>query len=229
LSSLNSIDSMKRISLHDELTERLRGMITEGVLAAGEKVPERELCDKLGVSRTPMREALKVLAADGLLNLEPNKGARVHAITVQDLEEVFPVMGALEALAGELACENITQEQLTELKSAHAAMVTHFHESDLPNYFKKNELIHEIIIKSTGNKTLLTMYRSLSVRLRSARYLANITPDRWSQAVAEHEAMIAALDKRDSTMLSAILRQHLQNKFSSVKAFVENQSTTKTN
>jgi len=224
LSSLNSVSSINRVSLHDELTDRLRDMINEGLLIAGEKVPERELCEKLGVSRTPMREALKVLASDGLLILEPNRGARVKAITVEDLEEVFPVMGALEALAGELACENISEEQLKELKKAHDAMLRHYQDKDLPNYFKQNERIHDIIIDATGNRTLQAQYRSLSVRVRSARYIANMTPSRWSQAVAEHEEMIEALDKRDSTTLGIILKRHLQNKFSTVKDWVEQQA-----
>ena len=110
MSMLNKVSSIKRPSLHEELTERLRDMIVEGVLVTGEKVPERELCEKFAVSRTPMREALKVLAAEGLLTLQPNRGAIVRAITLEELEEVFPLMGALEALAGELACKNITDK-----------------------------------------------------------------------------------------------------------------------
>lgn len=226
MTSLNHIDSIVRPSLHEELTDRLRSMVIEGILVAGEKVPERALCEKLGVSRTPMREALKVLAADGLLNLEPNKGARVRAMTVEDLEEVFPVMGALEALAGELACTNISDSQLKELKAAHEAMLVHYHDSDMPNYFKQNEQIHKIIFDATGNATLLSMYRSLSVRVRSARYLANMTPARWKQAVTEHEEMIVALDNRDSKELGSILKKHLHNKFATVKSWVESQSIT---
>lgn len=226
MTSLNRIESINRPSLHKELTDRLRSMVIEGVLVPGEKVPERELCEKLGVSRTPMREALKVLAADGLLSLEPNKGARVRAITVEDLEEVFPVMGALEALAGELACANISDNQLNELKTAHETMMRHYRDSDMPNYFKQNERIHELIFDATDNDTLLSMYRSLSVRVRSARYLANMTPARWEQAVSEHEEMIVALDNRDSKELGSILKRHLQNKFATVKSWVESQSNT---
>jgi DNA-binding GntR family transcriptional regulator len=201
-------------------------MVLEGVLTPGEKVPERTLCEKLGVSRTPMREALKVLAADGLLSLEPNKGARVRAITVEDLEEVFPVMAALEALAGELACANISDDLLLELKTAHEKMLEHYRDSDMPNYFKQNERIHEIIFDATENSTLLSMYQSLSIRVRSARYLANMTPARWKQAVTEHEEMIIALDNRDSKELGAILKRHLHNKFATVKAWVESQKNT---
>jgi len=100
-----------------------------------------------------MREALKVLAADGLLTLEPNRGARVRAITMEELEEVFPLMGALEALAGELACKNIKEIQLKELKQCHDKMLDHFRSKDMPGYFKHNQRIHELIMEAANNPT----------------------------------------------------------------------------
>jgi len=224
MSELDRVTSISRTSLHEELTDRLRAMIVEGVLAAGVKVPERELCEKLGVSRTPMREALKVLAADGLLNLNPGRGATVTAITLADLEEVFPVMAAFEALAGELACGRINDAQLKELKRAHELMLEHFHAQDMGEYFKHNERIHEIILDAAGNQTLKTMYLSLATRIRRARYMANMTPTRWTQAVAEHEEILVALEKRDGQALGSILKRHLENKFESVRLWMESQT-----
>ena len=226
MSALDRVTSIKRPSLHEELIDRLRTMIVEGVLTAGEKVPERALCDKLGVSRTPMREALKVLAADGLLTLEPNRGARVRAITLDDLEEVFPLMGALEALAGELACANITVAQMTELRKTHELMLECFHASDLSGYFRHNQRIHEIIMQAAGNATLSSMVQSLAVRVRRARYLANMSSERWQQAVAEHEEIIMALDVRDGQRLGAILKRHLANKFATVRQWLIDQENT---
>ena len=226
MSALDRVTSIKRPSLHEELIDRLRTMIVEGVLTAGEKVPERALCEKLGVSRTPMREALKVLAADGLLTLEPNRGARVRAITLDDLEEVFPLMGALEALAGELACANITDAQMTELRKTHELMLECFHASDLSGYFRHNQRIHEIIMQAAGNATLSSMVQSLAVRVRRARYLANMSSERWQQAVAEHEEIIMALDVRDGQRLGAILKRHLANKFATVRQWLIDQENT---
>ena len=226
MSALDRVTSIKRPSLHEELIDRLRTMIVEGVLTAGEKVPERALCDKLGVSRTPMREALKVLAADGLLTLEPNRGARVRAITLDDLEEVFPLMGALEALAGELACANISDAQMTELRKTHELMLECFHASDLSGYFRHNQRIHEIIMQAAGNATLSSMVQSLAVRVRRARYLANMSSERWQQAVAEHEEIIMALDVRDGQRLGAILKRHLANKFATVRQWLIDQENT---
>jgi len=224
MSALDQVGSISRPSLHEELTDRLRSMIVEGVLTAGEKVPERALCEKLGVSRTPMREALKVLASDGLLTLEPNRGARVRAITVQELEEVFPLMGAFESLAGELACAQISDAQIKELKRVHEKMLTRYQASDMPGYFKHNQRIHELIMEAAGNRTLITMYNSLAVRVRQARYLANMSAERWKQAVDEHESIIQALEARDGKALSAILKKHLENKFAAVRQWIEDQA-----
>lgn len=224
MSALDRITSIDRTSLHEELTDRLRTMIVEGVLPDGEKVPERELCEKLGVSRTPMREALKVLAADGLLTLEPNRGARVRAITLEDLEQVFPLMGALEALAGELACRNISEPQLVELRQTHQIMLEHFRREDMSGYFKHNQRIHELIMEAASNPTLATTYRSLAIRVRRARYLANMSKDRWQQAVNEHEEIMEALEQRDGDRLGAILKRHLENKFATVQQWLQEQS-----
>lgn len=227
MTTLDEVTSISRPSLHEELTDRLRSMIIEGVLKTGEKVPEKALCEKLGVSRTPMREALKVLAADGLLHLEPNKGARVRAITLDDLEEVFPLMGALEALAGELACKNITDDAVAKILSEHRKMLSAYRDLDMPVYFKHNERIHQLIMNAANNKTLTDMYRALSLRIRSGRYMANMSPTRWQQAVDEHEEMLIALDKRDGAMLGAILKRHLHNKMDTVRKWVENQESNR--
>lgn len=221
MTALDQVSTINRPSLHEELTDRLRSMIIEGVLTAGEKVPEKALCEKLGVSRTPMREALKVLAADGLLNLEPNKGARVRTITTEDLEEVFPLMGALESLAGELACKNISDVQIEEIKVEHKKMMVEFKQSNMPSYFKHNERIHQLIMAAAANTTLTDMYRTLSLRIRSGRYIANMSPTRWQQAVDEHEEMLVALSNRDGVELGSILKRHLNNKMDTVRQWVE--------
>jgi len=206
-----------RASLHDELVARLRDLIVEGELTPGMRVPERALCERFGVSRTPLREALKVLASEGFLHLLPNRGATVTSLTVADMDEVFPVMGALEALAGELACARITDEQIAEVRALHYQMVLHYARKELPQYFRLNQRIHELIMDAAGNATLSRMYRGLAGRIRRARYVANMTKARWDQAVEEHEAILLALSQRDAASLGRILKQHLRNKCETVK------------
>ena len=200
-----------------ELVDRLHDMIAEGILQPGSKVPERELCEQFGVSRTPMREALKVLASDGLVTLEPNRGAWVTKVTLDELEEVFPVMGALEALSGELACARITPAAMEAIEHSHAEMVRFYKERNLSDYFKANQEIHEAILDAAANATLALQYRGLASRVRRARYLANMTEDRWERAVAEHEQIMDALRDRDGQRLAEILKLHLRNKFETVR------------
>jgi DNA-binding GntR family transcriptional regulator len=215
--NLIGADSIPRRSLHDELTERLRNLITRGDLAPGEKVPEKELCNQFGVSRTPLREALKVLASEGIVTLRPNRGAMVSALTVRELEEVFPVMGALEALSGEIACAHITDREIASIRKMHETMVGHWKRRELQPYFRLNQQIHEAILEATRNETLKSIYRGLSGRILSARYIANMSPERWAKAVEEHEAILTALDARDGAGLSKILKAHLANKLATVK------------
>lgn len=209
---------IERQSLHDAVTGRLRDMIVEGEFPPGLRLPERALCETFGISRTPLREALKVLASEGLLELAPHRGARVAGLTAMDVDELFPVMGALEALAGELACARITEMELTEIRALHYQMVLHHRLGERPPYFELNQKIHEKILEAARNPTLTASYNNLSGRIRRARYTANINTARWAQAVGEHEEMLEALDARDGARLAEIFKRHLRNKCETVKA-----------
>ena len=209
-----------RASLHEQLTAQLRDMIVEGDLAPGERVPEKALCGRFGVSRTPLRETLKVLASEGLLELLPNRGATVVGLTVADVDELFPIMGALEGLAGELACAHVherTDEEIAEVRALHYQMALHHTRGELPQYFRLNQQIHERIIDAARNPSLARMYRGLAGRIRRARYMANMSKARWAQAVDEHEAILAALAARDGARLAQILKAHLHNKYAAHK------------
>lgn len=206
-----------RRTLHNELLDRLRQMIIDGDMVPGEKVPEKDLCERFGVSRTPLREALKVLASEGLVTLTPNRGAMIAELTFEDLEEAFPVMGALEALSGEMACANITDPEIAEIRNLNREMIAHYESRNLRAYFRANQRIHELILAAARNQTLSTLYRSLEGRIRQARFLANMSEARWAQAVQEHQGMIEALAARDGARLGSILKIHLANKFETVK------------
>jgi DNA-binding GntR family transcriptional regulator len=208
---------IERRPLHNELAERLRHLIVEGDLAPGEKLSERDLCSRFGVSRTPLREALKVLSTEGLVRLIPHRGAAVSKLTISDLEEAFPIMGALEAVAGELACRHITDEEIAQLQAIHAEMVAEHRARNLERYFALNQRIHEGILAAARNPTLAQMQRGLAGRVRRARYLANMSAARWAEAVREHEAILEALSARDGERLARLLKTHLANKLVTVR------------
>jgi DNA-binding GntR family transcriptional regulator len=223
-STMTSIESIQRRSLHEELVERLRDMILADGLEAGAKVPERELCERLGVSRTPMREALKVLASEGLVTLIPNRGAVVRALTREDVDELFPVIGALEALAGELACRSISDDEIEHIEHLHDDMLTCYRNHDRADYFQRNQEIHAAIVHAANNRVLTEEYRALSAPLRRARFVANLSEVRWAEAVEEHEAMLIALKARDGEKLANILRSHLKNKHQAVMRRLDGES-----
>lgn len=201
-------------SLHGETLTRLRDYIVEGNIPDGGRVLERELCELLGISRTPLREALKVLASEGIVDLLPNKGARVRALSESDLVELFDVMGGLEALAGRLACENITDSEITEIEGLHHEMYGFYLRKDMHNYFRANQTIHQKIVQASRNAVLQSTYATFAGRIRRVRYSANFARERerWGEAMREHEMILDALRRRAGGELSDILFNHLRNK-----------------
>ncbi len=201
-------------SLHDEIVAKLRSYIVENNLPEGARIPERQLCEMFGISRTPIREALKVLASEGLVDLLPNRGSRVRSLSEDDLRDLFDLMGGLESLAGRLACETITDAEVAEIEALHHEMYAHYLRRDLPAYFRVNQLIHERIVAAARNPALSALYCGHAGRLRRARYAANLatTQDRLSKAMREHEAILDCLHRRAGPELADVLFHHLRNK-----------------
>jgi DNA-binding GntR family transcriptional regulator len=205
-----------RPSLHEQLRERLRTLIIEGELAPESRIDEKALCERFGVSRTPLREVLKVLATEGLVILLPNRGARVAGFDLADLTETFPIMGALEALAGQIAATTATDAEIATIEQLHNAMRVAYGERDLRRYFGLNQQIHASILACTRNTTLAQLYEQVSAKVRRARFAANLSDARWAEAVTEHDAILAALKARDGATLAQVLQQHLEHKFKAV-------------
>lgn len=211
-----AIPKVARQRLHDSVVAHLRQLIVESILAPGTKLNERELCETMGISRTPLREALKVLEVEGLIEISPNRGASVYRMTRQEVWETFEFVSGLEAMAGELACARITQEEVDDIKRLHAAMLACKADGDLPGYYRDNQAIHNRIAEATHNSVLLKTYLSMNRRLQSLRLKSNIPPGKWDQAVGEHQQMIDALDARDGKRLGQLLTLHLLEKRAAV-------------
>ncbi len=207
---------IERRPLHEEAVDRLRDLIVQGRLAPGERLNERLLCEQLGISRTPLREAIKLLATEGLVNLLPNRGAVVAPLDAAGVAEAFEVMGALEGLAGELACRHASAAQIAEIRALHQEMLATHHRGDLATYFRYNQAIHLKLVQAASNASLAKVYRQLNANVRRARYMANLSRERWDDAVREHEQILAALEARDAAKLKALLREHLQHKLGAV-------------
>ena len=199
-------------ALHEQVTQRLREMLVESRIAPGAKRTERELSEVLQVSRTPLREAIKRLAAEGLVELLPNRGAIALELSEADVRHTFEVMAGLEAQSGELAAERITDAELAEIKALHYEMLAAFTRRDLPAYYRLNSAIHAAINSAARNPVLSATYRQVNARLLALRFKSNQDESKWQAAVQEHEDMITALSQRDPVALRALLVRHLFNK-----------------
>lgn len=200
-----------RTTLHSQIADELRDMIVSGKLAPGQKIPEKELCETFGISRTPFREALKVLATEGLIELLPQRGARVNIITEDERRELFPIIAALEALAAELACARITDPELRAMKKLHNQMVKAYDERDNLEYARLNRQIHLSVFEAAGNGSLQLLYSNMELRIRNIRHTVRQTDEDWAKAVDDHEKILAALQARDGALSAALLHDHVMN------------------
>lgn len=199
-------------ALHKQAAHRLRQMLVENRIAPGAKLNERELSDELNVSRTPLREAIKMLAAEGLVELLPNRGAIAVELTEEDVLNTFEVMAGLEAQSGELAALRITDAELAEIKAMHYEMLAAYTRRDLPGYYRLNAAIHNAINTAAKNPVLTATYSQVNARLQALRFKSNQDGEKWKAAVNEHEQMINALSAHDPVAMRVVLMSHLINK-----------------
>lgn len=214
---MNSIDRVQRLTLADAAAEKLRALIGEGSLAPGERLTEAELSGRLGISRIPLREALRALAGEGIVTIEPHKGAVVTPVTPEEVDEVFPVLAALEGAAGELAAVRMDDAAREEIAALHEAMLAAHRAGRRKAFLAHNETIHDRIVAAAANPTLASLHRALSLRLKRIRYVAQVEDASWERSVAEHEAMMDALSRRDGAALGAAMREHLASKRAAVR------------
>ena len=206
------IIDISRGALHDQLAQRLRSLLVEGRIAPGAKLNERELCEQLRVSRTPLREAIKALAAEGLVDLLPNRGAVAVKLGPADVGHAFEVLAALEGLSGELAAARASDAEINEIRALHFEMRACHARQDLSGYYRLNARIHAAINQAAGNPVLAMTYRRLNARVQSLRFRTNQDGAKWQRAVLEHERMVEALAARDGAALREVLVQHLLHK-----------------
>ncbi|MGE4242149.1 GntR family transcriptional regulator [Ramlibacter sp.] len=206
------IISIPRANLHEQVAQRLRQMLVEGRIAPGAKLNERELAEVLQVSRTPLREAIKMLAAEGLVELVPNRGAIAVALDEDAIRHTFELMGGLEGLSGELAAQRITDEELAEIRALHYEMMAAYTRRDLSAYYRLNAQIHRAINAAARNPVLAATYDRVNARLQALRFRSNQDGEKWKGAMQEHERMIEALSKRDAAAMREVLAAHLKNK-----------------
>jgi DNA-binding GntR family transcriptional regulator len=204
--------TLPRTVLHQEVAQRLRRRLIEGDIAPGTKLNERELSEALQVSRTPLREAIRMLAAEGLVELLPNRGAVAVQLSAQDVADTFELIAGLEGLSGELAAQRIDDAELAEIRALNFEMLAAHTRRDLPTYYRLNARIHDCINAAARNPVLAHTYRTVNARLQTLRFRSNFDERKWQQAVQQHGRMVELLSTRDAGALRELMTLHLQNK-----------------
>ena len=187
----------------------MRDLIIEGRLEPGERIDEARFVERLGVSRTPFREALRTLAAEGLVEIRPSRGVRVRALSPDEVSSMLEVLAELEALAGRLAIERADDAELDALLEVHERMMERYAERERLAYYKLNQRFHARVAELSGNPTLVEVQANIQGRLKRIRFIGNRDEAKWSAAVEDHERMAEAVRARDGAALGEVLRAHL--------------------
>jgi len=217
----------KKVTYHVQVAEMLRDMIMTGKLAEGDKVNEGELCETMGISKTPLREALRVLSVEGLIRLVPNRGAFVTKPTFEEIAEMFDVMSLLEGYCARAACEKMTTKDFTRLEKLHAKLEDNFEQRDQEEYIRINNRYHSLVQEIAGNRALNQIVDGLRKKILLYRFQSLNLPARFECSIREHRNLLDAFRKRDQSRAESVMRDHLHNQSQALETLVE-QSTAAT-
>lgn len=215
------MDPISVRALHEEVARRIREMIRKGELQVGQRLVETELCGRLGVSRTPLREALRVLSTEGLVRLVPNRGAYVSQPTMAEVRDMFEAMAVLEGTCARWACERASDADLRRLRKLHDGLERHFARRDHEGYIQTNHAFHTLLQELSGNRTLDTVLRGLRHKLFLYRYRQLYQPSRFRESIEEHRRLMEALEARDGPAAEAAMREHLLNQCEALVSLFE--------
>ncbi len=212
-------------SLHDEVAAQLRDRIFAGELLPGMFLDEVQLAEQLKISRTPLREALKVLSAEGLVRHEPRRGSFVNEVTETDLDEIFPVLALLEGRCAREAAQHASDTDLQQLEALHDKLSRHAKARRINDYYAANFAIHEAIITLANNRWLALVIADLRKIVKLARLQQLHAPGRLDQSLSEHLAVFAALKARDPEGAEAAMRTHLTRQREALRELARNQKS----
>lgn len=201
----------RRRSLAEDAAEKLRELILLEKLPPGTPVPERDLADEFGISRTPLKQALRTLELEGLVEYGPTRRPKVANPSLEEIGKNIAVLGALEALAGETACRMALDEEVDEILQLNDSMQRMPHDAPSLEFFDLDMLFHEKIVRAARNEPLADTHRQYNARLWRARFLSSRQTDRRDNTLAEHQAISRALADRNAAMISMSLRRHLES------------------
>ena len=211
--------------LHMQIADQLREMIMTGNLREGDKVNEYELCTSMGVSKTPLREALRVLSAEGLISLVPNRGSFVTKPTIDEIVEMFDVMSLLEGYCAREACEKMSAKDFAHIEKMHTNLERHFECRDQDAYIRVNNQYHSYLQELAGNRTLNQIVSGLRKKILLYRFQSLNLPERFESSIQEHRQLLTAFKKRDHKEAEVLMKMHLKNQSQAMEKLVEQSRT----
>lgn len=217
-------EQIKSIALYIQVADRLRTQIYHHELQPGDPIDEMALCERYGISRTPLREALKVLSAEGLIELIPRKGSFVRNMDVEELNELFPVMAVLEGLCAREAVEHCTTKDLKKLEEMHARLEAFAADGDIDEYYEHNFVFHQAVQDLSGNRTLQRLIGDLRKILRLARHMQLTIPGRLAASIEEHRQIMQAFRQHNPDLADQNMQAHLHQQWHSL---ISNKKNTK--
>ena len=222
-----SRERIRHSALYEEVADRLRQRIYNHQLHPGEAIDEKALSVAFGISRTPLREALKVLHSEGLVELVPRRGCYVKRLDFEELSELFPVMAVLEGLCAREAVRRSTGEALAHLEHLHARLESHAVAGDIGAYYDDNLLFHQAVQNLSGNRWLQRVLADLRKVLRLARHRQLTVPGRLQASLEEHRRIIAAFRQRDADLADRCMQRHLNAQWEALVQLKATESETR--
>lgn len=212
---------IKKKTLHQEIANNLREMIMSAELREGDKIKENELCDLMGISKTPLREALRVLSAEGLIRLIPNRGAYVTTPTFEEIKEMFDVMSVLEGVCARTATEKMNATDFSKLEQLHKKLEENFRRTDQKEYIHQNNSFHALVQELAGNNTLNQIVNGLRQKILLYRFQSLNLPGRFAQSIREHRDLLAAFRKRNPQQAEMLMKSHLKKQCEALEKLAE--------
>jgi DNA-binding GntR family transcriptional regulator len=197
----------------------LKTEIIKGSLKPGTKLSEGKIAEQMGVSRTPVREAIRELAAEGFVKISPNQGVVISNISIEDIQEVLQIRSVLEGLAARLAATKITREKIKELESFNKNMEKFISKDDILNFIKESEKFHVLILDICGNNRLVQIRKNLDDQIHRYRSISLNVPRRPKYALEEHKKITEALKQGDLTKADELSKMHIENVLKNILAY----------
>jgi len=200
----------KPLTLRERIVDFIKDAIVQGELKPGTRVPEQEIAENFGISRTPIREAFRQLESEGFISVTPRKGAVVSAITDKDVSEFYAIKSLLEGYAARTACRTFTDKEVKRLEDLNVQMEKYAARDDVKNFFKLDNQFHDVFLGACGNDKLCAMVHQLVQQFERFRITALATPGRMTESVEQHREIIEAFKKGNADLVEKLVRANAE-------------------